>query len=197
MPRRVTLRWKLAGLLVFIAVLLVALTMVSLASLAKVSDGGRRNFTHVTQPLAALGSARALVNENAGLADRHILEGTWRPSARSSSASWPTTGGSSARSRPPLRPSPPAQERKSARFLRHNLADLPQRHDRAVRRLAREHGPRWPTSGPRSASTPPPTRSAPTSRTSTTSRSPRAKRGSRRRPTPSTRPPARARSCSR
>ena len=66
MPRRITLRWKLAGLLIFIAVLLVALTMVSLASLAKVSDGGRHNFTHVTQPLAALGTARALVNENAG-----------------------------------------------------------------------------------------------------------------------------------
>ena len=76
MPRRITLRWKLAGLLIFIAVLLVALTMVSLADLAKVSDGGRHNFTHVTQPLAALGTARALVNENAGLADRHILEDT-------------------------------------------------------------------------------------------------------------------------
>ena len=74
MPRRITLRWKLAGLLIFIGVLLVTLTMVSLASLAKVSDGGRRNFTHVTQSLAALGSARALINENAALADRHILE---------------------------------------------------------------------------------------------------------------------------
>ena len=56
--------------------LLVALTMVSLASLAKVSDGGRHNFTHVTQPLAALGTARALCQENAALADRHILEDT-------------------------------------------------------------------------------------------------------------------------
>jgi hypothetical protein len=76
MPRRVTLRWKLASLLIFIAVLLVALTMVSLASLAKVSNGGRHNFTHVTQSLAALGTARALVSENAALADRHILEET-------------------------------------------------------------------------------------------------------------------------
>jgi CHASE1-domain containing sensor protein len=48
MPHRITLRWKLAGLLIFIAALLVALTMVSLANLAKVSDGGRRNFTQVT-----------------------------------------------------------------------------------------------------------------------------------------------------
>ena len=56
--------------------LVVALTMVSLASLAKVSDGGQRNFAHVTQPLAALGTARALVSENAALADRHILEDT-------------------------------------------------------------------------------------------------------------------------
>jgi hypothetical protein len=76
MPRRVTLRWKLAGLLIFIGVLVVALAMVSLASLAKVSDSGRHNFAHVTQPLAALGTARALVSENAALADRHILEDT-------------------------------------------------------------------------------------------------------------------------
>ena len=71
-----TLRWKLAGLLIFIGVLVIALTMVSLAGLAKVSDGGRRNVAQVTRPLAALGSARALVSENAALADRHILEDT-------------------------------------------------------------------------------------------------------------------------
>ena len=76
MPRRITLRWKLAGLLIFIGVLVVALTMVSLAGLAKVSDGGQRNVAQVTQPLAALGSARALLSENAALADRHILEDT-------------------------------------------------------------------------------------------------------------------------
>ena len=112
MPRRITLRWKLAALLVFIAVLLVALTMVSLASLAKVSDGGRHNVTHVTQPLAALGTARALVQENAALADRHILEDTLGPSARSSSASWPTTAASSAPGAG--RPTHTAQERERA-----------------------------------------------------------------------------------
>jgi methyl-accepting chemotaxis protein len=122
MPRRVTLRWKLAGLLVFIAALLVALTMVSLASLAKVSDGGRRTFTHVTQPLAALGSARALVNENAGLADRHILEGTLetkRPLEQRILANDRRIAQALAAAAPTFTT---AQERKSARFLRHNLA---------------------------------------------------------------------------
>ena len=76
LPRRFTLRWKLAGLLIFIGVLVIALTMVSLAGLAKVADGGQRNVAQVTRPLAALGSARALVSENAALADRHILEDT-------------------------------------------------------------------------------------------------------------------------
>ena len=122
MPRRVTLRWKLAGLLIFIAVLLVALTMVSLASLAKVSDGGRRNVTHVTQPLAALGSARALVNENAGLADRHILEDTLetkRPLEQRILANDRRIARALAAAAPTFTT---AQERKSARFLQHNLA---------------------------------------------------------------------------
>jgi methyl-accepting chemotaxis protein len=75
-PRRISLGMKLAGLLSFIGVLVVALAMAGVASLAKVSDSGQRTFTQVTQPLAALGQARALVNENASLADRHILEDT-------------------------------------------------------------------------------------------------------------------------
>jgi methyl-accepting chemotaxis protein len=122
MPRRITLRWKLAGLLVFIAVLLVALTMVSLANLAKVSDSGRRNFTHVTQPLAALGSARALVNENAGLADRHILEDTLetkRPLEQRILANDRRIARALAAAAPTFTT---AQERESARFLQHNLA---------------------------------------------------------------------------
>jgi methyl-accepting chemotaxis protein len=122
MPRRITLRWKLAGLLIFIGVLLVALTMVSIASLAKVSDGGRRNFTHVTQPLAALGSARALVNENAGLADRHILEGTLetkRPLEQRILDNDRRIEHALAAAAPTFTT---AQERKSARFLKHNLA---------------------------------------------------------------------------
>ena len=122
MPRRITLRWKLAGLLVFIAVLLVALTMVSLANLAKVSDSGQRNFTHVTQPLAALGSARALVNENAGLADRHILEDTLetkRPLEQRILANDRRIARALAAAAPTFTT---AQERKSARFLQHNLA---------------------------------------------------------------------------
>jgi methyl-accepting chemotaxis protein len=65
---------KLTGLVSFIGLLLVALTVVGIANLGKVADQGRETFTHVTQPLAALGQARALVNENAALADRHILE---------------------------------------------------------------------------------------------------------------------------
>jgi methyl-accepting chemotaxis protein len=122
MPRRVTLRWKLAGLLTFIAALLVALTMVSLANLAKVSDGGRRSFTHVTQPLAALGSARALVNENAGLADRHILEDTLetkRPLEQRILANDRRIEHALAAAAPTFTT---AQEQKSARFLKHNLA---------------------------------------------------------------------------
>jgi methyl-accepting chemotaxis protein len=122
MPRRVTLRWKLAGLLIFIGVLLVALTMVSLASLAKVSNGGRHNFTHVTKPLAALGTARALVNENAGLADRHILEDTEetkRPLQQRILDNDRRIEHALAAAAPTFST---AQERQSARFLKHNLA---------------------------------------------------------------------------
>ncbi|HSS57957.1 MAG TPA: MCP four helix bundle domain-containing protein, partial [Solirubrobacteraceae bacterium] len=122
MPRRITLRWKLAGLLTFIAVLLVALTMVSLANLAKVSGGGQRSFTRVTRPLAALGTARALVNENAGLADRHILEDTLetkRPLEQRILANDRRIEHALAAAAPTFTT---AQERTSARFLRHNLA---------------------------------------------------------------------------
>jgi methyl-accepting chemotaxis protein len=73
-PRRITLRMKLAGLVGGIGVLLVALTAVGVVNLGRVSDGGQRTYTHVTRPLAALGRARALINENATLAERHILE---------------------------------------------------------------------------------------------------------------------------
>jgi methyl-accepting chemotaxis protein len=122
MPRRITLRWKLAGLLIFIGVLLVALTMVSLASLAKVSDGGRNNFVHVTKPLAALGSARALVSENAALADRHILEDTLetkRPLEQRILANDRLIARGLALAAPTFTT---PQERQSARFLKHNLA---------------------------------------------------------------------------
>ena len=122
MPRRITLRWKLAGLLIFIGVLVVALAMVSLASLAKVSDGGQHNFVHVTQPLAALGNARALVSQNAALADRHILEGTLetkRPLEQRILANDQPIARALALAAPTFTT---AQERKSARFLKHNLA---------------------------------------------------------------------------
>jgi methyl-accepting chemotaxis protein len=76
MPRRVTLPVKLAGLVGCLAVLLVVLTGIGLASLSKVSDRGRHSFTHVTRPLAQLGNARAALNENAALADRHIMADT-------------------------------------------------------------------------------------------------------------------------
>lgn len=121
-PRRITLRWKLAGLLIFIGVLVVALTMVSLASLARVSDGGQHNFTQVTQPLAALGNARALVSENAALADRHILEDTIetkRPLEQRILANDRRIARGLAQAAPTFTSS---QERQSARFLKHNLA---------------------------------------------------------------------------
>jgi methyl-accepting chemotaxis protein len=76
MPRRVTLPVKLAALVGCIAVLLVVLTAVGLASLSKISDRGRTNFTQVTRPLAQLGNARAALNANAALADRHLMVGT-------------------------------------------------------------------------------------------------------------------------
>ena len=122
MPRRITLRWKLAGLLIFIGVLLVALAMVSLASLAKVSDGGQHNFAHVTQPLAALGNARALVSQNAGAGRSPHPRGHPRDQAPARAAH----PGQPAPDRPRARAAAPtfttAQERKSARFLKHNLA---------------------------------------------------------------------------
>jgi methyl-accepting chemotaxis protein len=121
MPRRITLRWKLASLLIFIAVLVVTLTMVSIASLAKVADGGRHNVTHVTQPLAALGTARALVHENAALADRHILEDTLetkRPLEQRILANDRRIARALASAAPTFTT---PEERRSARFLAHNL----------------------------------------------------------------------------
>ncbi|MEN3284645.1 MAG: methyl-accepting chemotaxis protein, partial [Solirubrobacteraceae bacterium] len=73
-PRRITLPMKLAGLVGGVGALLVSLTLVGLVDLGRVSERGQHTFTHVTRPLAALGRARALVNENATLAERHILE---------------------------------------------------------------------------------------------------------------------------
>jgi methyl-accepting chemotaxis protein len=73
-PRRITLRAKLVGLIGGIGGLLVLLTAVGVLNLGRVSERGQRTFTHVTRPLAALGRARALINENATLAERHILE---------------------------------------------------------------------------------------------------------------------------
>ena len=117
----------------------VALTMVSLASLAKVSDGGRRNFAQVTQPLAALGSARALVSENAALADRHILEDTLetkRPLEQRILANDRRIARALAARRAHLHHRAGAQERALPEAQpRH----LPQRHERALRRLARQH----------------------------------------------------------
>jgi methyl-accepting chemotaxis protein len=76
MPRRITLRAKLVSLVGTLGVLLVVLTAVGLRNLADVSDHGHQTFTRVTKPLAALGQARAVLNESAALADRHILEDT-------------------------------------------------------------------------------------------------------------------------
>ena len=72
--RRITLRAKLVGLIGGMGALLVLLTMVGVLNLGRVSERGQHTFTHVTRPLAALGRARALINENATLAERHILE---------------------------------------------------------------------------------------------------------------------------
>jgi methyl-accepting chemotaxis protein len=74
MPRRVTLRHKLASLVGGIGVLVVILTAVGVANLGNVADHGQQTFTRATKPLASLGRARALLNENAALADRHMLE---------------------------------------------------------------------------------------------------------------------------
>jgi methyl-accepting chemotaxis protein len=72
--RRITLRMKLAGLVGGIGALVVLLTAVGVVNLGRVSERGQHTFTHVTRPLAALGRARALVNQNATLAERHVLE---------------------------------------------------------------------------------------------------------------------------
>ena len=120
-PRRITLRCKLAGLLIFLGVLVVALTMVSLASLAKVSDSGRHNFEHVTQPLAALGRARAVLNESAALANRHILQDTLEGKAtleRRIAANDRTIDRELARAAPTLTT---PTERRKARLMRADL----------------------------------------------------------------------------
>jgi methyl-accepting chemotaxis protein len=73
-PRRITLRTKLLGLVGALGLLVVALTAAGLVNLGRVSDREQQTFGHVTRPLAALGRARSLANENATLAERHILE---------------------------------------------------------------------------------------------------------------------------
>lgn len=73
-PRRVTLRTKLLGLLGGLGVLVVAITAVGLVDLGRLSQREEQTSQHVTRPLSALGRARSLVNENATLAERHILE---------------------------------------------------------------------------------------------------------------------------
>jgi methyl-accepting chemotaxis protein len=121
-PRRITLRAKLAGLVGGIGLLAVALTAVGLLNLGRVSERGQHTFTHVTKPLAALGRARALVNENATLAERHVLE-TARENKRAIeqriAANDREIDRQIAIAAPTL--TTPA-ERRSARFLRHNLA---------------------------------------------------------------------------
>jgi methyl-accepting chemotaxis protein len=121
-PRRITLGVKLAGLVGGLGVLLVALAAIGLANLADVSSHGRKTFTHVTQPLAALGEARAVLNENASLADRHILEDTTQGKAaleRRIAANDKTFDRELARAAPTL--TTPA-ERTRARILRADLA---------------------------------------------------------------------------
>jgi methyl-accepting chemotaxis protein len=121
-PRRVTLRVKLAGLVGGIGVLLVLLTAVGLVDLGRVSERGQHTFSHVTRPLAALGRARSLVNENATLAERHILE-----DARENKLTLEQRIAANDReidrqialAAPTL--TTPA-ERRGARFLNHNLA---------------------------------------------------------------------------
>ena len=174
MPRRITLRWKLAGLLIFIGVLVVALTMVSLASLAKVSDGGQRNFVHVTQPLAALGQrARAGQRERRAGRPPHP-RGHPRDQAPARAAhpgQRPPDRARARAGRPHLHHRAGAQERALPQAQpRH----LPQRDEPSSSASRAPTRPSWPTSGPRSAWIPPPTPSTPTSSTSTTPRSPRA-----------------------
>src|SRR5215218_3453548 len=120
-PKRITLRAKLAGLVGGIGVLLVALTAVGVVNLGRVSERGQHTYTHVTRPLASLGRARALINENATLAERHILE-----DARENKVTLEKRIATNDReidkqialAAPTL--TTPA-ERRGARFLKHNL----------------------------------------------------------------------------
>src|SRR6266545_1944366 len=121
-PRRVTLRVKLLALVGGIGGLLVLLTAVGLVDLGRVSERGQHTFTHVTRPLAALGRARALVNENATLAERHILEDARENKLtieRRIAANDREIDRQIALAAPTL--TTPA-ERRGAQFLEHNLA---------------------------------------------------------------------------
>ena len=97
-----------------------------MVSLAEPGQGLRRRAAqlHARDPAAGRAGQRA----GAGQRERRRWPTATssrtrsRPSARSSSASWPTTAGSSARSPPAAPTFTTAQERKSARFLEHNLA---------------------------------------------------------------------------
>ena len=77
---RLTLKTKLLGttalLLLFTAVIAIA----GIAGLAAISNNSARIYENATQPLAALGTARADANENRALLNNHILSSD--PSAK-------------------------------------------------------------------------------------------------------------------
>jgi hypothetical protein len=169
--RRITLRAKLVGLIGGIGGLLVLLTVVGVLNLGRVSERGQHTFTHVTRPLAALGRARALINENATLAERHILE-----DARENKLSLEKRIAANdteidrqiALATPPRRPSAAARASCAPTSPRTASSSASCSAPRARAR------PRSPTSGPPSASIPRSTRSTPTCSSSSTPRSPRA-----------------------
>src|SRR4029079_12694760 len=71
--RRVNLQWKLLGNAGLLIALMTAIAIMGISSLSNVNRIARDSFAQATQPLAALGTARAKANENRALLNNHIL----------------------------------------------------------------------------------------------------------------------------
>jgi methyl-accepting chemotaxis protein len=74
LSRRITVQTKLLGSAGLLLVLMLSLGLLAISQLSNVAQRSDRNFTEGTQPLAKLGEARALINENRVFGVRYIVD---------------------------------------------------------------------------------------------------------------------------
>jgi methyl-accepting chemotaxis protein len=74
LSRRITVQTKLLGSAGLLLVLMLSIGLLAISQLSNVAQRSDRNFTEGTQPLAKLGEARALINENRVFGVRYIVD---------------------------------------------------------------------------------------------------------------------------